>query len=370
EPPIVIAEARRSFGIPAFNVLNLRARLLTDPGDQPADEEWRQIGGNVSGGGLIAGMPNRIIKDFALDECHPSRVYAGLGGLFGVGGIYATEEIEAVFAGEASWREISDEEMRGQSTFDDVFVDPNNSNVLWAAGSHLYKGKRTNPNVWEWTKSSFEIGDLYVWDNSGKTVVAFVSELSGDRQIHVLTNPAANGISGTKAVGLTETESLQIRPEPWLDPVLRSNMNIEGLAGYDDKIIATTVVPVFKKSLGIFEGTISGTGNNTSVSWQDYGQDATGQEFYYPRDGTADAKIVEQTDGKRYYTLPTFGTGVWWRYVGDAPAGQAAIAVNKSGLRFGQQSGQTQAVELTASGSWTIVNNLPNWITRSTNGGT
>lgn len=365
EPPIVLADSRQSFGVPRTDVLNLRARLLTNPGEQVADEVWRQLGGNGSNGEAVAGLPNRIIKDFALDDCHPSRVYAGLGVAYQIGGIYATEEIEEVYAGNARWREISNAEMRRQSAFNDLFVDPNDSDVLWAAGNHLYKGTRTAAYTWSWAKSAFSIGDLYVWDNNGTTVVGFVAELNGGpQQLHVLTDPTTRGISGTKAVGLTPTESLQLRPEPWLDPILRERISIEGLAGYGNKIIATTVVSVFKKGLGIFEGTISGTGANTTVDWQSYSEDETGNDLYYTRDGTADAKIIKQQDGKLYYTLPTFGTGVWWRYVGTDTS-QSAIAVDRSGLRFPQQGGTARTVALTASGNWSITNSLPNWIEQS-----
>ncbi len=369
QPPIVLADGRaNSYGIPKGYLSNFQARLLTDLNQQEEKSDWRTIGGKANGK-VVQGLPNRFVQCLELDRRHPSRVYAGLQKTYGIGGLYATEEIEAVYAGTGDWREIGSPAMRTVFRFNDVFVDPNDSDILWVgnANGKIYKGVRTAPYTWSWTESSYKMADLYVWDNNGTTVVAFSGTPDNNpNQVYLLNDPTAAGVGAYTAVGLTPQQSLNIRPEAWNVPV--GGVDIEGMAGYGNKIIVTTVAARYKKGLGVFRGTISGSGTGVAVNWQDFTTDGSGFDFFYPRDGTADAKIIRQTNGDLFYAIPTFGAGVWWRKVGT-DGGPPNFSVSTSGLRFAPASGETQSAQITSSVSWQVQGSLPAWVTASSTSG-
>ncbi len=361
DPPIVIADARtNSFGIPQFDRLSLMARELTDPGSQVPASDWRQIGGN-DGPKLVNGMVNRIVQGMALDECHPSRVYLGVRQLFGVGGIWATEEIEGVYAGVANWREISSPGMRSVFTWNDLFVDPNDPNVLWASGGTLWRGTRSGPYEWSWENSGIRVADMHVWDNKGKTVVAVAASLDdGPQEIYFLKNPRGQDLTRFVSAGLTVARTLQLRPEVWLTP--GNEVDFEGMAGYGDQIFVTTVVSRNKKGLGVFKGTIK---ENGQVGWEPWSTDISGFDFFYPRDGTADAKILKTQRGDLYYAIPTFGAGVWRRYFGTDDK-RASLVLSGSGLSFSREAGDVKTLRVTSEGQWNIRrSDLPDWIEAS-----
>ncbi|MEO0333027.1 MAG: hypothetical protein AAF223_15320, partial [Bacteroidota bacterium] len=276
-PPIVMLDSRRGFGIASKTKGELYARKLTNPTQQPSANDWRIIGGGTDKSNIIAGLPNRQIQGAALDEHHPSRVYLGLRTEFSVGGIYATEEIEAVYDGQTNWVEISSPDMANVNSFNDIFVDPNNANVLWAGGTDtdLYKGTRTAPYTWTWEKYDTSLNDMYVWDNKGETVVAVaITTGESEAEVFLLENPDQPGwnTSGRLvSTGLTIEETLTIRPQVWVEP--NETITFGLMAGYQNQLLVGTENTQHKKGLGVFQGIID---NSDTVTWEDFSQDDSG----------------------------------------------------------------------------------------------
>lgn len=364
-PPIVLIDSRPGFGIASQTIGRLYARKLTNPGQQPDASDWKQIGGGTDKSNIVAGLPNRQIQGVALDEYHPSRVYLGLRTQFGVGGIYATEELEAVYDGRTNWVEISSADMSKVSSFNDIFVDPNNPNVLWAAGNDLYKGTRTAPYTWTWEKYDTNIDDMYVWDNNGETIVAIAAGNGFATEVFLLTNPDQPGWNTDDrfvGTGLTIGETLNIRPQVWVEA--NETITFGLMAGYRNEILVGTENTRHKKGLGVFRGTIS---NNGTVSWEDFSQDDSGMDFIYSRDNSADSKVIRETNGDVYYYVPTFGTGVWRRLL-DTNAPDPAFVVDQSSLRLPAENGGSGSVRLTTNNAWAVTN-LPNWLSVNTASG-
>ena len=364
-PPIVLVDSRPGFGITSKTIGRLYARQLTNPGQQPEVNDWQLIGGGTDNSNIVAGLPNRQIQDIALDEHHPSRVYLGLRTEFGVGGIYATEELEAVYEGRADWVEISSPDMSNVPTFNDLFVDPNDADVLWAAGNKLYKGTRSAPYTWTWEEFDTNVQDMYVWDDGGTTRVAVAAVIDETVEVYLLENPAQPGWNTESrfvGTGLTIDQTLAIRPQVWVEPMETITFGL--MAGYQDQILVGTENTRHKKGLGVFRGTIS---NDGTVSWEDYSEDDSGMDFIYSRDNSADSKVIRETDGEVYYYVPTFGTGVWRRLL-ETNTPDPAFTVDRSSLRLTEESGDSQEVTITTSDAWSI-SNLPGWLSVNTTSG-
>ncbi|PKA99615.1 putative secreted protein (Por secretion system target) [Flavobacteriaceae bacterium MAR_2009_75] len=362
-PPIVIADSRNDFGIPSATELTLFARKLTDPTQQPSSSDWRVIGGGFNDVQLINGMANRQVHGITVDEVNVSRVYLGLRTANNSGGIYATEDIEGVYDGTSQWAEISNQEMSADGRFGDIFVDPNDSDVLWAAASNLWKGQRTGINKWTWEKYSTNIQDMHVWDNQGETIVSVATSIdNAPVAIYILRNPNSanwNNSTNFKPAGLNIGQTLSLRSEEWVEP--NETITFGSMAGYGNTIYVGTENGLHKKGLGLFKGVFSRAGNgNVTTTWSDFTEDDQGKEFYYARTGNADAKIIREDNGDVNYYIPTFGTGIWRRIINSGTS-DIGLAVSTSSITLSEAQNEVQEIELNVSGSWTI-SNIPNWI--------
>ncbi len=368
-PPIVMAEGRPDFGIPKFFKQTLWARKLVNPGKQPALSDWKVIGGGTDKFRLKNGLNNRLMQAVALDDKNVSRVYAGFRQDGGDGGIYATEAIEAVFDGKEQWVEISDASMRPEPAFRDIFVDPNDSNILWAAGSSLYRGVRSAPYEWEWKRLNIAVNDLYVWDVNGKTAVAIAAKVDGGApEVYLLSNPESddwNNTANLKSTGMDIPFSLGLREEPWVEQP-GETIDFRSLAGYKNQIYVGTENGRHKKGLGIFKGRVSVAANGDlkvdKNTWEDFMDDGT-RELYYARTGNGDAKIKIETDGTVNYYLPTFGNGVWRRQIARDNS-VPDITLSTGALIFASNANSTQELTITTAGgnaTWSV-RNVPNWL--------
>lgn len=365
-PAIVMVDTRSGFGIASQTSTFLRARILNSTTQQEDINNWRLIGGGDDQSTVVNGLANRQIQGITVGERYPSRVYLGLRTTFGVGGVWATEEIEEVFRGRASWREISTVDMRGQSSFKDVHVDPNDPNVLWAGARNLYRGTRVGPYEWTWEELRTDLQDMYVWDDGGRTVVAIAAKLSGDGEagVYLLRNTGAgawNADGNLVDAGLTIARTLEIRPEAWVEP--GETIAFSAMAGYGNRVIVGTENGKHKKGLGMFAGDI---GDGGQVTWSDFTADAGGVDLIYPRDNSADAKVLLEANGDVNYYIPTFGTGIWRRRLDagvEPPSASRAIrTLSTSAFRYGAAPGESREVDVAVSGSWEVAN-LPSWLT-------
>ncbi|QLE02194.1 fibronectin type III domain-containing protein [Galbibacter sp. BG1] len=360
-PPLVLIDTRPGFGIASQTIGRLYARELTDLTSQPAASDWRLIGGGTDNSNIVNGLPNRQIQGMALDDLHPSRVYLGLRSIFSVGGIYATEEIEAIFSGKANWIEISDSSMRNESAFNDLFIDPNNSNIMWAAARDLYRGVRTAPNTWTWEKYETSMQDMYVWDDNGTTRVAVALSEGDEAEVYLIENPDQPGWNNETrfiSTGLTIDETLNIRPQVWVEP--NETIAFGLMAGYKDQIYVGTENGKHKKGLGVFKGTINSI---TQVNWEDFSTDDSGKDFIYSRDNSSDSKINIESNGDVNYYIPTFGTGVYRRLI-DSGVNTNGLTVDRSAIRFAAASGSEENLQINANGNWAL-NNIPSWLNAS-----
>ncbi|WP_194765827.1 sugar-binding protein [Tamlana sp. I1] len=364
--PIVLMDTRPGYGIASLTIGKFYARKLTDLTTQPESSDWRLIGGGSDKSNIINGLPNRQVQGIALDELHPSRVYLGLRSTYSVGGIFATEDIEAVYNNEANWVEISTPGMRNISSFNDIFVDPNNSNVIWASGKDIYKGTRTAPNTWSWEMYDTTIQDMYVWDDNGTTRVAVALTNSSNTEVFLLQDPDQAGWNSESrfiGTGLTIEETLNIRPQVWVEP--NETIAFGLMAGYKDQIFVGTENSKHKKGLGVFKGTISSL---TQVDWVDFSTDDQGHDLIYSRDAGSDSKIIKEINGDVNYYIPTFGTGVYKRLI-DTGVMETAVKVDKSALRFTSIINSENTLTIESTTSWNLTN-LPSWLSSNTVSGT
>ncbi|NMM48366.1 sugar-binding protein [Marinigracilibium pacificum] len=365
-PPLVLIDSRPGFGIASKTIGRLYARELTNLNLQPEADDWKLIGGGSDKSNIVNGLPNRQIQGIALDNFHPSRVYVGLRTEFGVGGIYSTEELESIFDGDANWVEISTASMSTEPQFNDIHIDPNNSNVIWAAGNNLYKGTRTAPYTWQWEEMNLTIDDMYVWDDNGNTRVAVAGTVSGNYEVYLIDNPDSTGWNSTGRfipTGLTIEETLNLRPQVWVEPDETITFGL--MAGYSNQIFIGTENTQHKKGLGVFKGTIAANG---TVTWEDFTGDDQNMDFIYSRDNSADSKIIRESNGDINYYIPTFGTGVWRRNI-DTNAPDQSFKVETSSLRFGKEANESKNFGIASNSGWTI-SNIPSWITASQSSGT
>ena len=366
-PPIVLAEMRNDFGIPSATELFLFARKLSEPVQPINGFDWRLIGGGSNSAQLTNSLPNRQVQCIAIGETNVSRVYLGFRSVDGKGGIYATEDIEAVYDGKSQWAEISNAEMSEEPSFKDIFIDPNDSDVLWASGESLWKGRRSDINQWQWEKYETIIKDLYVWDNNGNTMVALAASVNdAPQEVYVLKNPNAanwNSNANLDKAGLTINKTLTLRNEVWVEQP-GETIDFNSLAGYKNNIYVGTENGKHKKGLGLFTTNFSlngdGSLNLTNGGWKDFTTDTKGLEFYYARTANSDAKIIQEDNGDVNYYLPTFGVGVWKRRIDiNSPPLQAIATKSSILLSSGQNAMNT--LDVNASSCWSVAS-IPNWL--------
>ncbi|WP_430907942.1 sugar-binding protein [Maribacter sp. 2-571] len=375
-PPIVLAEMRNDFGIPSNTKLFLFARKLGEPIEPISGTDWRFIGGGVNGTQLTNSLPNRQVQVMTIDDKNVSRVYLGFRSVAGVGGIYATEDIEGVYDGESQWKKISNAKMGLEPSFKDIFIDPNDSDVLWASGQNLWRGRRTAIDKWVWeefetgfgTSGDFESGikDLFVWDNQGATVVAIAASFNGaPQEVYILKNPGASNWNRTGNLSkakLDISKTLALRGEVWVEQ--GETINFNSLAGYKNNIYVGTENGKHKKGLGLFttKFSLNNQGNValTNGGWKDWTTDSQGTEFYYARSANADAKIISESNGDVNYYLPTFGIGIWKRQI-DSNVPQTDALISSSAVLLENSQNATKEVSIRATGSWSIVN-IPAWL--------
>ncbi|BDD00584.1 IPT/TIG domain-containing protein [Persicobacter psychrovividus] len=304
-PAIILADSRGGYGAAAPDKGKLYAKVIENDAQQ--SERWFQIGG---GGEQFKGMLPRQFRAIAVDPQHPERVYVGARTVYDIGGIWTTEQFTELVFGDGQWTNIANSELN-QLTVADVWVDPNDSQVIWVlAGGKVFRGQEQEPMVWSWRVVDLEARDFYVWDRNGQTALVAAATINGVNAIYWFEAAAGKSweqLSDWRNTGLTIEQTLAIDPQEWVQGLGTHKLAFNGLAAHGDHIVVGTELLRHKKGVGIFRATISGT----DVSWENWATDPTGQRMIYPR--ARQARVQLDESGTPYYYMATTGTGPWKR---------------------------------------------------------
>ncbi len=373
-PPVVIADMRKGFGIPNQGAGALYGKKI-DFNNIENKEDWRLIGGAVpNSSGTTMGLISRNYRSSCYDPSNPKRVYVATRGKNRngtvKGGAWVTEDIVKVVNGTGSWRKITDNTMDFRD-LRDIWVDPNNSNYVFirSAGSgsngSIYRGVR-NGNNYSWTNmlsGAKNTGDLYIWDRgNGQSWLVAAGNINNKYGVHINKNPRANDWNNGanwEYTGMDVAKSLQLKPEKWVRP--NENITFTGLAAHGDHIIVLSQVTNHKKGNGAFIGKISSNGQ--SVTWSDWTL-APGNNRAIENPNGLQAKIREDDNGTPYYYVAMAGTGPWRRQVSSGPA--PCLTVSKSSHSFTSDAGSTTA-SVSSNQGWTVSDNK-GWITATKSG--
>ncbi|WNJ18706.1 InlB B-repeat-containing protein [Pontibacter sp. G13] len=373
-PPLVLADCRKGFGAPSQSVGGLYAKQidLNTIGDTP---DWILIGGAVPNAtGTTRGLPSRNYRAMTHDPNQPKRVYVTMrgknwGGETIQGGMYVADDIVAVFNGTQNWRKINDAGMDFRD-LRDVWVDPNNSNYVYArsagsgSGASIYRGVRQGNGSYTWTNMEADCQDatdMYVWEKDGQTMMAVSAKIDNVYGVHICTNPRGaswNTIASWDFTGMDVAKTLQLKPEKWIET--NEPITIRGLAAYEDKIVVLSEVSNHKKGLGAFLGQIQ---SNGTVNWSNWTK-ATGNNRIIENPTSLQAKVKTE-NGKQYYYVALAGTGPWRRQLS---AVASCLTLSKTNHSFSENAGST-TVNVTTSSSWSASDDA-SWITTSKSGNT
>jgi hypothetical protein len=326
DPPLVVAHECRGFGASGKNG-SLQVKALS--AHSPVDRFLRIAGGEDG----RAGMPFAQYRSIATDPRDPKRVYVAafqMGERWDTGrsaGVWLLRDVPAMLqAAEApgdydgpAVECITTGTEAEDATFNTIFVDPRDSNVLW--GSADWTGRRglwkaTNRDGhWDW---EFVMGrgqgtspSLAVWEHTGSTCIAlgWAPEEGGQ---HVLTLSTDGGTTWRTVLEVDDV--IGLRPPTWLLPgEPPPHFSLTALAGRGDRIYCTYHSFRHGKPLGLFRGIIRADG---SVMWDDF---TDGLDF-----PVANRMRVIENDGARWLYIATRGTGCWRRRLGDVVAPPSA----------------------------------------------
>lgn len=296
DPVIALTHVGTGFGGAAYDGY-LYAKELTREG--PGDA-WKRVGG---GSGEIAGLPFHKYNPIVPDPANPGRVYvAAVVKIISYdpwqsidGGLYVTDDIEAVVAGTGSFRKVG-AGSNGPILLSDqnqgVGIDPHDSNRLWLADRGV---------LWEATRS----GESYTWRQVRSAESVTVMDVNDETWLAISIGSDL-GISrdagGTWTTAFTVDDALALHRPDWYEG---EETQIKGLVSSGpDVFFSVNVGGRRNKSLSIFRMTFNSEGASVL---SDFSGDLPFRRIMANR-------VVEKPAGRFLYAA-TWGTGLWRRAI-------------------------------------------------------